>query len=113
MSDKLMAAIKTCCLTGAILYLPNMSINLCFYVCIDCSSDDIREAQVRARDGRFESKIIKEPQWDPATGLPRFSPKSMNDLLRTSVGDGPLSDAWDEGALVTTALSTLAYGLYR
>jgi hypothetical protein len=106
----LIPKIERCDLTGIWLYLPNMSINLCFYVALNCHSKDVRNSYPYARDARFETPfIINEKKWDKATGLPEGTlPGIYQFIERTLKGKNELSEVWDEGALVTLVLSSLA-----
>lgn len=95
-------------ITGAMLYFPNMSINLCGAISIDCTADDIRRTFPFARDSHFESWIINETQWDERYGLPEYSPQGINRFIKETVANRSIADVWDEGSLVTLMLSTLA-----
>ncbi|EAU55572.1 hypothetical protein [Mariprofundus ferrooxydans] len=106
--ENLLSKINHCAITGAFVYQPNMSIDLALYVSVDCDSTQIRQAYRYARDGGFEtSEIIDENRWDKKTGLPRFDEESILSFLSRTVGSKPAYMTWDEGALVTVALSTL------
>jgi hypothetical protein len=101
-------AIESCNLTGAFLYLPNMSISLCFCVSIDYDSKVVRNNYKFARDSGFEhSMIVNDRAWNSMTGLPEFTHKNIYDFLNYTVGDKAIHEVWDEGAVVTLALSTL------
>jgi len=103
----ILTLIKKCYCTGVFLYLPNMTINLCFYVSIDCHSSDIRDRYQYARDSGFEtSEIIFEKRADKKTGLPKFSNKHIFKFLKQTIGNRPPNKTWDEGALATLILST-------
>jgi hypothetical protein len=106
--DLLNKKISQCFVTGAFMYLPDLSINLCVAVLIDCSAEDVRRASVSARDSRFESAIINEPRWHGSSGLPEFSPKGIDQFARATLENRNVADVWHEGSLVTLMLSTLA-----
>jgi len=100
--------IARCCFTGAFLYLPNMSISLCFYVSIYSSAENVRANYKYARDSRFEhSRIIDDRKWDAHTGLPSFSTKNMYNFLQYTIGEKNICEVWDEGAVVAFAQATL------
>lgn len=101
--------IERCTVTGAVLYLPNLSVNLGLYVGINCSSKEMRDAYFYARDGQFEtSNIIFETQWDEQTGLPVFDYDTIYWFVEKTIGDKKPFEMWDEGALMNLILSTLA-----
>lgn len=103
----LTALIRKCLVTGSFLYLPNLSIELCVYVGLDCHSDDVRNAYHLAKDSGLEtSEIIKEPRWDNQTGLPRFHPKSLHRFLKKTIGSKQVGEVWDEGAITALMLSS-------
>jgi hypothetical protein len=98
----LISKIESFSLTGMWLYLPNMSIDLCLYVVLNCHSKDVRNSYPRARDGEFEtSEIIND--------LPKCTISDIYQFVERSLkGKNELSEVWDEGALVTLVLSSLA-----
>ena len=98
--------IESCTFTGSFLYLPNLSVNLCFYVALDCSSEELRKAYIYARDGGFEtSSIIREEKWDKITGLPAYDTETIKNFVLQSIGSNQPYDIWDEGALAALLLA--------
>jgi hypothetical protein len=106
-TESLLAAVRTCVVTGVVLYLPNLSINLCVDVGIDSTAEDVRRSQRYARDGRFENWIVDEKRWDKVTGLPEYSISGLTKFIQESIGNRAPSETWDEGSLVAFALSTM------
>jgi hypothetical protein len=105
-TPNLSALVKKCVVTGSFLYLPNLSIELCVYVGMDCSSKDIRLAYQFAKDRGLETScIIEEKRWDKQTGLPRFHPISIHRFVKRTLRGKGMDDVWDQGALTTLLLS--------
>jgi hypothetical protein len=77
--------------TGAYLYMPTFSVDLCIYASIDCGLADVKAAYPLARDSLFEtSGIVEGPQADLT---------SVAEFLESTVSLDAPSDTWDEGAL--------------
>ncbi|MBM3798256.1 MAG: hypothetical protein FJW31_30415 [Acidobacteria bacterium] len=87
-------------LTGAFIYTPNMSVNLCFVVSADCTAEEALEAARCAKDSNFEFQL--------ATDCPKFNFRSIDQFIRGSIPGASAGETWDEGALVAVMLSALA-----
>ena len=86
-------------LTGAFVYTPNMSVNLCFVVSADCTAEQALEAARYAKDANFEFQL--------ATECPKFTYRELDAFIRNSIPGASAGATWDEGALVAVMLSAL------
>jgi len=90
--------IRACYLTGALVYLPNLSFNLAFLVVLDCEARDLSHAMLLAPD---KGEYVLEPGDLSFIPVP-FTLAGLSQYLADTVGSDA-SKTWDEGALAAVA----------
>jgi hypothetical protein len=104
-------------LTGALVFLPNFSIDLCFLARTNCTVDQVRAAVRTAPHAPKEFKIWREY---PTYKLPEVQVEEMKeytvmcpkfgdlgDFVRNVTDSKPANEDWDEGSIIAVLLSTL------
>jgi hypothetical protein len=114
-TNELIKLIRHYYFTGAVLYLPNLSICLCFLVDIDCTVKEILDAARRAPHSLTEFKqTCEDPRFRYLTMgefikqgfvCPEFSDQGLKHLFEETIKDGSAEKTWDEGSLVAVLLS--------
>jgi hypothetical protein len=96
---------KSCYLTGVLLYLPNLSVNLCFLVELGASFEEVK---------MLASQAEHEREFRPMEGddapLVRFRRADVCEFVAGTRqprkdGQGPYAEEWDEGSLVAIRLA--------
>jgi hypothetical protein len=100
--------IKECSVTGVLTYLPNQIINLAVYVAADCYLEDIVHGYRYARDRGLETIEFGRGRSVSADDHPLFSSDELSEYIIETIGKHEPGQVWDEGALATIVLSTLA-----
>ena len=104
--DELSLIIHKVRFTGLFLYLPNMSIGMCFYVSLNCDSEQIRRKYEYARDRGIETISIL-PSFGGECTLPDYTESDiMRFIDKTTERDAP-SKTWCEGSLIALIYSML------
>jgi class 3 adenylate cyclase len=111
----LIALTNSIFLTGACLYLPNLSIDLCFLARTDCTAEQVHVAARSAPHSIFEfQQWCKKPGFK-MRGIDEFikhglaCPKigELGEFMKRTIAVGSARDSWDEGSLIAVLLSTL------
>jgi hypothetical protein len=100
--------ITECRVTGLFTYLPNQIINLAIYVAASCYAEDIHHGYRYARDRGLETSEFGRGRALAGVNQPGRASDALAQYVIETIGSGPPSAAWDEGALATIVLSTLA-----
>jgi hypothetical protein len=93
----LIASTKEYWLTGILLYLPNMSLNLCFLVRTECTA---KEAIDRALAARHRDEFVLS-----ADQSPQLTVDGVGAFLREHITTKYASDTWDEGSLAALLMA--------
>ena len=85
--------------TGAYLYAPTFSVDLCIYAAIDCSLADIKKSYLLAPDSLFET--------DGFADCPTATLQDICQYLTRTLSPDLPSSSWDEGALTAFLCAAL------
>lgn len=99
-NDNLPNRIRQIRATGAYIYMPTLSVDLCLYVSIDCSLEQIRVAYPLAPDSQFETSGIYD--------CPKADMLSIEKYVSRTVNINDPSVTWDEGALASLLCTTVS-----
>jgi hypothetical protein len=96
--------LASCYLTGVLLYLPNLSVNLCFLVGLNASFEDLVALEKEAEHAEREFHPLED------ASFVQYTRRSMCDFVAgTRVPAkhtlNPYAQQWDEGSLVAMRLA--------